>query len=78
MSDTERMKTLRAAIGQVDNDGAMVTNFIVIAEVIQSSGGATIQTISDTDHAWQVLGMLHHALLVTERAKYADEDRGQV
>jgi hypothetical protein len=61
---------LREAIGACDDEGAIVTKFITIAEVIRSDGSATIQTISDVDHAWQVLGMLHHALLIVETEKY--------
>lgn len=72
MSDA--FDNLREAIGAVDDKGAIVTNFITIAEVIQNDGTATIQTLSDVDHAWQVLGMLHHALMVTEREKYLHED----
>lgn len=67
---SDHFDDLRAAIGRCDDDGAMVTKFVAIAEVIQTDGSATIQTISDVDHAWQVLGMLHHALLITENAKY--------
>ncbi|MFI5426073.1 hypothetical protein [Aeromicrobium sp. UC242_57] len=65
---------LRTAIGKCDDGGAIVTHFITVAEVIQSDGSATIQTISDVDHAWQVLGMLHHALLIAERDKYGDSE----
>lgn len=65
---------LRTAIGNCDDNGAIVTHFIAVAEVIQSDGSATIQMISDVDHAWQVLGMLHHALLVAERQKYPEGD----
>lgn len=61
---------LRSAIGRCDENGAIVTHFVTIAEVIQSDGTATIQTISDVDHAWQVLGVLHHALLIAENSKY--------
>lgn len=73
MSDLE-VDRIRDAIAQTDNgDQLFVENFIVVATVTNPDGEGEIHTISDVDHAWQVLGMLHHALMVTEREKYLDD-----
>ena len=64
---------IRDAIAESAGEGSFVTNWIAIAEVTDTDGETSIHTISDCDHAWQVLGMLHHARLVTEQNKYGRE-----
>lgn len=39
-------------------EGGFVSHYIVVAEVISPDGEGQIHTISDVDHAWQVLGTL--------------------
>lgn len=66
-------EAIRDAIAK-SSGGAMVTNYALVAQVISKDGSTSIQTITDCDHAWQVLGMFHHALLVAERDKYRDDE----
>lgn len=66
---------IRDAISVTDDGTVFVENFIVVATVSTPDGEGQIHTLSDCDHAWQTLGMLHHALMTTERQKYLhDED----
>ena len=60
---------IRDAIAETAGGGSFVTNWVAIAEVTDRDG-TTIHTITDCDHAWQVLGMLQHARLITEQTKY--------
>ena len=64
---------IRNAIVEALDDSAMVTKYALIATVIAQDGSESIQTVTDCDHAWQVLGLLHHALLITERDKYGGD-----
>ena len=75
MSDINEfdIDVIRNAIAEALDDSAMVTKFILVATVIDKDGGESIQTVTDCDHAWQVLGMLHHALIVTQATKYGSD-----
>jgi len=64
---------VRDAIAESAGEAAIVTNWVVVAE-ITTTDGTSIHTISDVGHSWQVLGMLHHARLVCEREKYGEGD----
>ena len=64
---------IRNAIAEALDASAMVTKFALVATVVDQDGGETIQTVTDCDHAWQVLGMLHHALIVTQATKYGSD-----
>ena len=75
MSDMEfDSELVRNAIAEALAESAMVTKYVLIATVIAQDGSETIQTISDCDHSWQVLGMLHHALIVTQATKYGSDE----
>ena len=76
MSDIDGFDSdvIRNAIAEALDESAMVTKFVLVATVIAQDGSETIQTISDCDHSWQVLGLLHHALLVTELEKYGSDE----
>ena len=65
---------LRDALAAEVDGAAIVTNYIVIMTVLTEEGGE-VHTISDCDHAWQVLGLLTHATEVAKRDKYYP-DRG--
>ena len=65
---------IRNAIAEALDASAVVTKFVLVATVIDKDGSETIQTISDCDHSWQVLGLLHHALLVTQETKYGSDE----
>jgi len=65
---------IRNAIAESTEQGALVTKYTLVATVIDQDGTESIQTISDCDHAYQVLGMLHHALLVTQASKYGGDE----
>ena len=64
---------IRDAIAATSGDGSFVTNWVTVAEVTDANGETAVHTISDCDHAWQVLGLLRHAELVTEQEKYGRE-----
>ena len=75
MSDFEfDYDVIRNAIAESTEQGALVTKYTLVATVIDEDGTESIQTISDCDHSWQVLGMLHHALLVTAASRYGDDE----
>ena len=76
MSDINEFDSelIRNAIAEALDESAMVTKYVLVATVIAKDGSETIQTISDCDHAWQVLGLLHHALMVTQATKYGSDE----
>lgn len=64
---------LRDALAAEVEGGAIVNNYVVIADVMTTDGGE-VHTISDCDHAWQVLGLLAHATEICKRDKYGKGD----
>lgn len=73
MSDMD-FEPIRNAIAETTAGGGFVSHYVVVAEVINPEGEGQIHTLSDTDHTWQVLGMLGHALEVAKRDKYYTGD----
>ena len=76
MSDIDdfTFATIRNAIAEALDESAMVTKFTLVATVIDQDGSESIQTFTDCDHSWQVLGLLHHALLITQETKYRSDN----
>lgn len=67
-------EVIRNAIAESTDAAALVTRYALVATVVDQDGSESIQTMTDCDNAWQVLGLLHHALLVTQQDKYGDDE----